>query len=106
MFTNRYIFIYSSVMVIIVAAILSSAAMILKPYQERNIAIAKIQGILMAAEIEATTENAESMFDQVILEELVINQDGKVTGITDPNKSLKLTALCAAADPNVRRKIT
>lgn len=80
MFTNRYIFIYSSVMVIIVAAILSSAAVILKPYQERNIAIAKIQGILMAAEIEATTENAESMFDQVILEELVINQDGKVTG--------------------------
>lgn len=80
MFSNRYIFIYSSVMVIIVAAILSSAAMILKPYQERNIAIAKIQGILMAAEIEASTENAESLFDQVILEELVISQDGKVTG--------------------------
>ena len=55
MFTNRYIFIYSSVMVIIVAAILSTAAMVLKPYQERNIAIAKIQGILMAADIEATT---------------------------------------------------
>lgn len=80
MFTNRYIFIYSSVMVIIVAAILSTAAMVLKPYQERNIAIAKIQGILMAADIEASTEDAEKLFDQVILEELVINQDGNVTG--------------------------
>lgn len=80
MFTNRYIFIYSSVMVIVVAAILSSAAMVLKPFQERNAAIAKIQGILIAAEVEATTENAESLFDQVILEELVIDQDGKVTG--------------------------
>lgn len=80
MFTNRYIFIYSSLMVIIVAAILSTAAMVLKPYQERNIAIAKIQGILMAVDIEASTDNAEALFDEVILEELVIDQDGKVTG--------------------------
>lgn len=80
MFTNRYIFIYSSVMVIIVAAILSTAAMVLKPFQERNIAIAKIQGILLAVDIEATSDEAESLFDQVILEELVIDQDGKVTG--------------------------
>ena len=80
MFTNRYIFIYSSVMVIIVAAILSTAAMVLKPFQERNIAIAKIQGILLAVDIEATSDEAESLFDTVILEELVIDQDGKVTG--------------------------
>ena len=80
MFTNRYIFIYSSVMVIVVAAILSSAAMVLKPYQERNIAIAKIQGILLAAEIEANAENAEELFDKTIVEEIVINQDGEVTG--------------------------
>jgi Na+-transporting NADH:ubiquinone oxidoreductase subunit C len=80
MFTNRYIFIYSSVMVILVAAILSSAAMVLKPFQERNIAIAKIQGILMAVEIEANSENAEALFDQTILEEIVIDQDGNVTG--------------------------
>ena len=81
MFTNRYIFIYSSVMVILVAAILSTAAMVLKPFQERNAAIAKIQGILMAANIEATTENAESLFDKTILEEIAIEKDGKVAGV-------------------------
>jgi Na+-transporting NADH:ubiquinone oxidoreductase subunit C len=80
MFSNRYIFFYSSAMVIIVAAILSTAAMVLKPYQERNAAIAKIQGILMAAHLEATTDNAESLYDSTILEELVIDQDGKVVG--------------------------
>lgn len=80
MFSNRYIFIYSSVMVIVVAAILSTAAMVLQPLQERNIAIAKIQGILLAVDIEANTDNAESLFDKVILEELVIDQDGRVTG--------------------------
>lgn len=80
MFSNRYIFIYSSVMVIVVAAILSSAAMVLKPYQERNIAIAKIQGILMAAEIEAESENAQALYEETILEEIVIDQDGQVTG--------------------------
>ncbi len=80
MFTNRYIFIYSSVMVIVVAAILSTAAMVLKPYQEKNIATAKIQGILTAVDIEASTENADSLFNQVILEELVIDQTGEVVG--------------------------
>jgi len=80
MFSNRYIFIYSSVMVILVAALLSTAAMVLKPFQERNAAIAKIQGILLAAKIEATTENAESLFSEAILEEIVIDQDGKVAG--------------------------
>jgi Na+-transporting NADH:ubiquinone oxidoreductase subunit C len=80
MFTNRYIFIYSSVMVIVVAAILSTAAMVLKPLQEKNIAIAKIQGILRAVEITAESDNAQTLFDETILEEIVINQDGEVTG--------------------------
>jgi Na+-transporting NADH:ubiquinone oxidoreductase subunit C len=80
MFTNRYIFIYSSVMVIVVAAILSTAAMVLKPLQEKNIAIAKIQGILRAVEITAESDNAQALFDEKILEEIVINQDGEVTG--------------------------
>ena len=81
MFTNRYIFIYSSVMVIIVAALLSTAAMLLKPYQDKNIAIAKMQGILSAAEITATAEDAISLYDKNITEELVINPKGEIISI-------------------------
>ncbi len=81
MFSNRYIFIYSTVMVIIVAALLSSTAMFLQPMQERNLTIAKIQGILAAVNIEATSENAEDLFDQYIKTELAIDQDGQVVSV-------------------------
>lgn len=81
MFSNRYIFIYSSAMVIIVAALLSSAAMILKPFQERNIAIAKIQGILAAADKTVGTDSAEIVFNQIILKEIVLDQDGNETSV-------------------------
>ena len=81
MFSNRYIFIYSTVMVIIVAAVLSSAAMFLQPRQERNMRIAKIQGILAAVNLEATAENAEQLYDQTIRSEIAINQDGEVVSV-------------------------
>ncbi len=68
-------------MVIIVAALLSTAAMLLKPYQDRNIAIAKMQGILSAAEIKTTAEDAISLYDKYITEELVINPEGEIISI-------------------------
>ena len=54
MFSNRYIFIYSAVMVIIVAALLSLTALLLQPRQEKNLTIANIQGILAAINVKAT----------------------------------------------------
>ncbi len=42
MYTNGYIFRYAAIMVIIAAALLSTAAMLLKPFQERNVAIEKM----------------------------------------------------------------
>ena len=39
--SNKYTFIYASVMVILVAALLSLAATILKPYQDKNVKIEK-----------------------------------------------------------------
>ena len=68
-------------MVIIVAALLSTAAMLLKPYQDKNIAIAKMQGILSAAEVTATAEDAISLYDKSITEEIVINPKGEIISI-------------------------
>jgi Na+-transporting NADH:ubiquinone oxidoreductase subunit C len=81
MYSNFYIFRYASVMVIIVAAILSSAAMFLKPYQDENIRIDKMKGILASANIEATTENAIQLYNQNITQEIVINNKGEVVSI-------------------------
>ncbi|HUW08025.1 MAG TPA: NADH:ubiquinone reductase (Na(+)-transporting) subunit C [Williamwhitmania sp.] len=44
--SNRYIFIYSSVMVILVAAVLAIASIVLKPFQDKNVEIEKKSNIL------------------------------------------------------------
>lgn len=81
MFSNRYIFIYSSVMVIIVAAILSSAAMFLKPYQEKNIRTEKIMDILKSVNIETEKKNAEELYAKYIVEEYALSSDGEIVSI-------------------------
>ncbi len=79
MYTNRYIFTYAAVLVILAAALLSLAAMLLKPFQERNRAIDKMRGILASAQVkEATAENAIPLFNKYIVEELVIDPKGNV----------------------------
>ena len=78
MFSNRYIFIYSSVMVIIVAVLLSVTASLLQPLQEKNKTIANIQGILSAVNIKATSDNAMELYRQFVKTELAIDQDGKI----------------------------
>lgn len=92
MYSNFYIFRYAAIMVIVVAAILSSAAMFLKPYQEKNQAIDKMKGILASANIEATSENAIELYKQNITEEILISNSGEVIevvkrGETEPGKS-------------------
>ncbi len=75
--TNRYIFLYASAMVIIVALILSGAATLLRPMQERNMRIEKMQNILAAINIPADRAEAEELFDRYITETKVINHEGE-----------------------------
>jgi len=81
MFTNRYIFIYASVMVIIVAAILSSAASFLKPFQEQNVRTAKIMDILSSVEIETEKPEADANYEKYIVEEYTIDRSGEIMSI-------------------------
>ena len=73
MYSNRYIFLYASAMVIIVAVLLSVAATLLSPLQERNIRIEKMQNILASIDIESTKSDAEDVFNKYIVESRVIN---------------------------------
>jgi len=81
MFTNRYIFIYASVMVIIVAAILSSAASFLKPFQEQNVRTEKIINILKSASITTEKVDADATYQKYIVEEYTIDREGNITSI-------------------------
>ncbi|MCQ2959623.1 MAG: FMN-binding protein [Bacteroidales bacterium] len=60
--SNSYIFIYSVVMVVIIATLLSVAAFSLKPAQQANMKIEKMQNILSAVDIQAEASEAEKLF--------------------------------------------
>ena len=65
-FSNRYIFIYSAVLVVVAALILTVVAVSLKPLQTRNQQAETKQMILKTIGVEATRENADKLFDQYI----------------------------------------
>lgn len=78
---NKYTFIYASAMVILVAAILSIAALKLKPFQDRNIEIEKKQNILSSVNIETTVSNANDVYAEKIVNSYIVNSKGeKVEG--------------------------
>lgn len=90
-FSNLYIFLFSSVLVLVVAAVLSFTSLKLKPLQDRNVEIERQQNILGALQIESTPENAESLYQQYIRESLVLKSDGSViTGKAAEEVNLKL----------------
>jgi Na+-transporting NADH:ubiquinone oxidoreductase subunit C len=76
--SNNYTFIYASVMVILVAAILSIAAISLKPFQKKNTEIEKKQNILASVNIQTNAKNAEQVYQEKIRTSYVVNSKGEV----------------------------
>jgi Na+-transporting NADH:ubiquinone oxidoreductase subunit C len=76
-FSNRYIFIFSAIMVIAVAALLSLAATLLQPAQERNLEIEKKKNMLESINVQATRDNTEELYDKYIKDGFVINSKGE-----------------------------
>ncbi|MBN1414885.1 MAG: FMN-binding protein [Bacteroidales bacterium] len=81
---NSYTFLYSSVLVIIVATLLALAATALKPAQERNVEIEKKQNILSSVRISSTRENVQQLYDQYISDSYTLNSKGEKTEGVDP----------------------
>lgn len=76
--SNTYTFIYAAAMVILVAAILASVAMALRPLQNTNIEVEKKQNILASVNIESNAENAEEIYAEKIQNQYVVNSEGEV----------------------------
>jgi Na+-transporting NADH:ubiquinone oxidoreductase subunit C len=88
--SNLYIFVYSSAMVILVAALLAIASTVLKPFQQRNIETEKRLDILKSvgkATDVATASNKHSYvgneYKKYIIQQLVINSNGDLVEGTD-----------------------
>lgn len=65
-------------MVVLVAIALTIVAVLLKPKQEYNQRVEKMQNILISVHIESTTKNAEDLYKKYITETLVVNSKGDV----------------------------
>ncbi len=79
--SNTYTFLYAAIMVIIVAAVLASVSMALKPAQKKNVEIEKKQNILASVNIPSTAVDAEDIYAKTVVAEFLVNTKGeKVDG--------------------------
>jgi Na+-transporting NADH:ubiquinone oxidoreductase subunit C len=79
--SSGFTFLFASVMVVVVAILLSLAVIALTPFQEQNVKLEKMQNILSSIGIKTEREEAEKLFNQYIKEQVVLNNKGeKVTG--------------------------
>lgn len=74
---NTYTFLYSIVLVVVVAALLAIVALSLQPAQNRNIENEKRQNILRSVNITSTPENSKELFDKYIVKQFIVNSKGE-----------------------------
>lgn len=86
--SNSYIFMYSTILVVVAAAVLAVAAVGLKPFQKKNQEIEKMQQLLTAVGIENDVKNAEDLYKKYFVQELAVNKKGEVVS-TYENQTLK-----------------
>lgn len=76
--SNSYTFIFAIVMVVVVGSVLAYAATSLQPMQYENARQEKMQNILATVGVVTERSGAEELYNQYIIEELVLNNEGNV----------------------------
>lgn len=74
---NSYIFIYSTILVVVVAILLAFAATALKATQLKNIKKEKMNNILKSAHIESTLDISPDLFKKYIIDSYLVDENGK-----------------------------
>ena len=75
---DRYIFFYITVLTVIVALLLSVAALVLQPYQQANINNEKMMNILQAADVNVEGANVQELFNKDCVKMMLVNAKGDV----------------------------
>ncbi len=85
--SNKYIFLYSIALVVVVAAVLAVASIVLKPAQQKNVEVEKMQSILRSVQKAAAPESAknkkryiEDEYAKYITEAFIVNSIGEKLG--------------------------
>lgn len=76
--SSGYTFGFAIAMVVIVGAILSIAAMGLKPFQDKNVELEKKQNILSSINVICDRDEASELFSKHVIEQVVIDVNGEV----------------------------
>lgn len=76
--SNGFTFGFAVVMVIVVGALLATAALALKAPQQENVKQEKMQNILGAIQVETPRAEAPGLFQQYVKERIVISYKGEV----------------------------
>ncbi len=87
--SNAYTFLFSGIMVLIVAATLAATATSLQDIQADNVRKEKMQNILATIGIIVERENAPEVYTKYIINELALVSDGSIDSAVDAFK-LKL----------------
>ncbi len=74
---NTYTFLYSVILVVVVAALLSIVSLSLQPRQDENRQNEKRQNILSAIHVTSTAENSAELFNKYIKEQFILNAKGE-----------------------------
>lgn len=74
---NTYTFLYSTILVVVVAALLAIVALWLQPKQNENIENEKRQNILRSVNIQSTALDSKELFDKYIVKQFVVNSKGE-----------------------------
>ena len=78
--SNRYIFLYATVLIVIVAVLLTVTALWLQPFQDRNEKNEKRINILTAAGIpDVNAKNAALLFEKHCTDEFLLDENGNPT---------------------------
>ena len=75
--SNRYIIVYTSVLVVLVALLLAYTSQSLRPRQLANEEIDKIKQILRSIHVTATNSEAQSKYKELITDAFLINHEGE-----------------------------
>lgn len=81
---SSYIFIYSIILVVVVAGALSLVAVLLQPKQRKNFEIEQKRNILSALKVNVETDEVEKTYEKMITE-IFVNEAGETTDGANEN---------------------
>jgi Na+-transporting NADH:ubiquinone oxidoreductase subunit C len=82
--SNTYTFLYSTIVVLVVATGLAIVSTALQPAQRKNVEVEKKQNILTSLRVSSDRKNAEDLYSEIITDSYTLNSKGeKVEGV-DP----------------------